>query len=214
MSDRKIQYIALDDIVPAERNAKLHNVPGIKASMDRWGVIEIMARDDRTQMLIAGHGRYDSIMDARATGAEPPEGVKVRDGVWTVPVVVGWSSANDEEADLAAIALNHQGELGGWDEAMREEILRGVEDLRGTGFEAELPEVDLSGLDDEALAEYGLGDAAVDPSETPDLDDEELRPYEFGFVLIRFELESAGAIAAALEGLDKVEGVVVKQTMK
>lgn len=216
MPDRKIQYVPLDEIQLAERNAKTHNVPGIGASMERFGVIEIMARDDRTGRLIAGHGRYESIIAARESGAEqPPEGVKVRssDGAWLAPVVTGWSSNDDQEADAAALALNRQGELGGWDEELREEILRGLDDRTATGFE--LPEADLDGLDDETMAEYGLDSPdGIDVTVTPDLEEEELRPYEFGFVLIRFELEAAGAIASAIGPLDGAEGVFIRQTMK
>lgn len=213
MADRKIQYIPLDDIVTAERNAKTHNVPGIQKSMGRWGVVEIMVRDDRTGRLVAGHGRHESLLASRETNPDDaPEGAKIKDGVWLVPVVVGWSSEDDKEADAAAVALNYQNELGGWDETMREEILRDIEDLTGTGFE--VPDMDLSDMSDDERAMYGLDGDDIDETETPDLSEEKLAPYEFGFVLIRFELEAAGAIARALEGLDEEPGVTVRQTMK
>lgn len=208
MADRKIVYAPLDEIEKAAENAKLHD-PSIGRSIKRFGVIEIMAIDDRTERLVSGHGRLEELTAARDNGDPPPDGVKVRDGAWLAPTVRGWSSKDDQEARAAGLALNETGRLGGNDEEELDRILASLDDLTGTGYD--IPEVDLSEFAEQSgKVDYGLGDDEEELTVT----EEELRPYEFGFVLIRFELDAAGPVAKALQQLDGSDGVVIKQTIK
>lgn len=112
------QYMPLLDLLNRRdpRNAKLHDDEGIKASMERHGYIEPVVLDERTGLLISGHGRVERLEALRGTEQEPPDGIVVLDdGQWYVPVDRGWSSADDDEAETALIGLNQLTSNGGWD---------------------------------------------------------------------------------------------------
>ena len=114
-SPRRLEYMALDALQPHPENPKGHDEEGIAASMDRLGVIDIIVLDDRTEQLISGHGRVESFRRLRDAGKPPPDGVTVLDdGTWTVPVVRGWASKDDDEAQTALIGLNQGTIAGGW----------------------------------------------------------------------------------------------------
>lgn len=135
---RRIEYIAIDVLPPADRNAKGHDAELIGASIDRFGFIEPCLLDERTHQLVAGHGRRERLIAKRDAGEEPPEGIVVRDGMWTVPVVRGWSSADDAEAEAAGLALNQATIAGGWDSetlaAMLADLALTTSGFDGTGF--------------------------------------------------------------------------------
>lgn len=182
---RRIEYVALDEIAPADRNAKGHDASLIGGSMDRFGFIEPAVLDERTGRLVAGHGRREKLIDKRDAGESAPEGIVVRDGVWFVPVVRGWSSIDDTEAEAAGIALNRIGEVGGWRRELGtvlDQLALAPRGLEGLGFDAadldQLPH--LMGWDDLASdngdKEPSTGDLLAlvdvtinDPSIEPDL---------------------------------------------
>jgi len=84
--------------------------------MTRFGLIDLPVLDERTGLLVAGHGRIDSLRARQDSQAAPPEGIDTdTDGEWLVPVIRGWASRNDDEAQAAAIAVNALEERGGWD---------------------------------------------------------------------------------------------------
>jgi hypothetical protein len=169
-------YMPIDVIDPALRNAKAHDPETLGASVGRFGFMQPLVLDERTQRLIAGHGRLEQLLTAREAGLEAPEGVVVVDGAWKVPVTRGWASADDEEADAAALALNRVGE-GLWTDRTTFEILdaliSGGRDLTGTGFTID-DHADLNALLQEVTAttagvptnRYGdYGDAGATSSE-------------------------------------------------
>lgn len=127
---RKVVYRYLDDLVPADSNPRIHDVDELARSIARFGVIDLVVEDGRTGKLIAGHGRTETLAAAEAAGLEPPDGIRVVGDRWQAPVVVGWSSASDSEADAALVAVNH---TGSWDEEALARLLQGA-DLAGTGF--------------------------------------------------------------------------------
>lgn len=114
MAQRKLVYMPVDDVLEADRNPKGHAEQVIASSIDRFGFVEIPVLDDRTGKLVGGHGRLYDVQRRREAGEKPPEGVVVKAGVWTMPVVRGYSSRSDEEAHALGIALNRAGEKGGW----------------------------------------------------------------------------------------------------
>lgn len=118
MSERTIEYMPLADLKPAKRNPKRHSVSDLVAALGRFGVIEAQVLDERTGRLISGHGRLEIYQQAEEAELDPPEGVVVADGVWTVPVVRGWKSRNNGEAEAALVAVNRLAERGGWDTSM------------------------------------------------------------------------------------------------
>lgn len=131
---RHLDYLRVKDLVPAERNPKRHDVATIKASMDRFGYTTPAEIDERTAKLVSGHGRVETLLDAEAAGIEPPEGVEARDDGWYMPVLRGWSSKDDAEAEAYIIAANRIPESGGWDMPDLSAMLADIENLQGVGF--------------------------------------------------------------------------------
>lgn len=129
----------LSEIKPDPRNAKEHDIAGLGDSFERFGLVELMTLDERTGQLISGHGRLERLETDKAAGSAPPKDVVVRDdGEWLVPVVRGWSSADDGEAEAALAAVNRLVESGGWKpeklaDAL-ERISAGPRGLAGVGF--------------------------------------------------------------------------------
>jgi hypothetical protein len=141
---RELVYQPLDSLVPDERNPKLHDLIQLTSSMKRFGVSQGVANvDERTGKMYAGHGRREALLQLRAQGEEPPDGVIVReaDGEWLVPVGRGWSSKNDEEA-LAYLITDNESTIGpGWDNEL---LLPALESL-----DADLQNI--AGWDDDRL---------------------------------------------------------------
>lgn len=135
VENRWLAYVRLDDLQPDPANPKAHETSVITDSVGRFGYIEPIVEDGRTNRLISGHGRVEVLLAMREDGQSPPEGVTLdEDGHWVVPVVRGWSSRTDAEARAALVALNRTGELGGWvDEALLD-ILDELADLGDTGL--------------------------------------------------------------------------------
>lgn len=143
---RKVEYLPLADLQENPKNPKTHELQTVGESISRFGMIDPIVVDGRTGFLIAGHGRKNSLEALRNNGETPPEGVQVTaEGDWLVPVLTGWGSRSDSEANAALIALNRTTEIGGWDD----EALAGLLD--------ELAEVDGGlegvGYDDGSLSE-------------------------------------------------------------
>lgn len=137
---RTVQYLPLDDILRAPRNPKRHADDLISASVGHFGIVELPAVDARTGRLVAGHGRLDDWHRRRAAGENPPDGVDITDGVWMVPVVTGWASRSDEDAEAYVVTSNQTTILGGWDEPELAQVLADLRDtdealLALTGFD-------------------------------------------------------------------------------
>ena len=112
---RTLEYVPLDSVEVAKWNPKDHDAAAIAASIREHGFVNPMVLDDRTGRLVAGHGRRDELLRARAAGEDPPEGVEVdAEGRWMVPVVKGWRSRTNDQADRYVVADNRTTELGGW----------------------------------------------------------------------------------------------------
>lgn len=145
---RWLEYMPLSTIARAERNPKLHDEAGIRGSLGRWGVADLPVLDERTGRLVSGHGRLDQVeylaglapVDLElATGrAGPPNGIQVdpETGEWMLPVVRGWASETDADAEAYLIGANKLAMNGAWDDAQLARMM------------AELVEVDaeLAGL--------------------------------------------------------------------
>lgn len=160
---RSIEYMLIGDVRPAKKNPKLHALDEIAASVARFGFIEPSVMDERTERLISGHGRLDTLDAAERSGEiDPPDGVLVDDdGRWLIPIVRGWRSKNDREAKAALVALNELTTKGGWDmpelASLLTDISRSSDGLDGVGFTP----VDLAGM---------LADLNPGADETPGAD--------------------------------------------
>jgi hypothetical protein len=135
---RTLEYVALDDLQPAQHNPKRHDLPLLDQSFQRFGYVEPIVIDERTGRMVVGHGRVEGLRRAHADGHKPPEGVDVADdGRWLVPVLRGWASENDDEADGYLLASNRLVEVGGWDLDMLADLLPTWDEneaLGGTGW--------------------------------------------------------------------------------
>lgn len=159
---RRIEWLPLDDLVPDPANPKAHDEHAIGASVDRFGMIDLIARDDRTGNIVSGHGRLKHLHAAYATGQPAPDGVRVTDdGTWLAPVIVGWSSEDDLAAHGALIALNQTTILGGWvDDALLTLLdeLRDADQLPVTGMDDAELDILRRKLAAEAVFTHGTGE--------------------------------------------------------
>lgn len=138
------QYMDLEQLQAAPTNPKLHDPPDIGESIQRFGMAaDDIAIDERTGRIISGHGRREALLEMKKLGQPPPPEVEVGpDGEWLAPVRRGWESADDTEAEAAALAVNELGTKGGYDfEKLRAALERVKEKpsagMAGTGFDRE-----------------------------------------------------------------------------
>ena len=125
----------LDEIRPHPGNPKNHDIGLIVGSLRRFGFLDPVVIDQRTGLLVSGHGRCEALQSMREAGEEPPAGI-AGEG-WQVPVYEGWSSRDDDEAAAALVALNRSTEAGGWDESALRSILDRLDEigrLDGVGY--------------------------------------------------------------------------------
>ena len=138
-----IEYVPINEIKRAPRNAKSHDLGALNTSVRRFGYVAPMIEDERTGRLVAGHGRLDDLLGMKSRSEDVPKGIKVRDdGMWLAPVIKGVRFASDSEAEAYGIADNRITELGGWDEpilvqALADLAAEGEEMLEGIGFDAD-----------------------------------------------------------------------------
>jgi site-specific DNA-methyltransferase (adenine-specific) len=141
MTERRIEYLPLSQLASATRNPKAHALQDIGQSVDRFGYVEPVVLDERTQRLVAGHGRIKTLTSMREYRKQPPDGIEVgEDGEWLMPVVRGWASKSDRDAEAFLIASNRLTELGGWHDADLAALLDQISretTLDGTGFSAD-----------------------------------------------------------------------------
>lgn len=143
---RTLVYMPVDELVPAPRNPKAHDVDALRASMERFGFTDPPELDERTGRLVSGHGRAEALAVARALGVPAPQGVVVDEqGRWLAPVVRGWASRDDAEAEAYLVAANRLTERGGWEGQGLADILSDLQagpGLEGVGYSpAELEEL-------------------------------------------------------------------------
>lgn len=141
VAPRRLEYMRLAEIIPAERNAKAHDTAELRDAVTTLGFINPGLWDERTGRLIAGHGRLELLSALEATPGvldDIPEGLMIDEsGAWLMPIVRGWSSRDDAEADRAALALNKVGE-GRWHKPVLDKMITELAGspigLTGTGF--------------------------------------------------------------------------------
>ena len=65
---RYITYVKLEDVRPAVRNPKQHDVAMLVKSMQQYDFTKPLLIDERTQRLVAGHGAWHALVNLRAAG--------------------------------------------------------------------------------------------------------------------------------------------------
>lgn len=146
MSTRHIVYMGLSDLKPAVRNPKDHDLPGIVASLRRYGWNSPAEVDERTGRMVVGHGRREACITMRENGENPPGGVFIDDdGEWLVPVLRGaFESHTDAEAEAYIIAHNYLSTAGGWYE-------RGLAEMLEDVVTSDAPLIETTGMTFEAV---------------------------------------------------------------
>lgn len=167
---RRVEYMPLTQVEVALRNPKRHAEAEIRASIDRFGLAELPLLDERTGRLVAGHGRLDQVAAMRNDGQAPPDGVKLADnGEWLVPVVRGWSSRSDAEADSYLVGSNKLTIRGGWDNDGLAELLTDL-----AAQDAEL--LTLTGFTSDELSKLVNGpEEKAAPDDFPEYDDDTIK---------------------------------------
>lgn len=138
--ERRIEYVAIDEIKFATANPKSHDIETLTKSVGRFGYGEAPMLDERTGRLVAGHGRIETLRRMAAEARPPPRGIIVKDGKWLAPVQRGWASRTDAEADAYLLASNKLTQAGGWNDDGLVAMLKDLaskDALDGTGFSSE-----------------------------------------------------------------------------
>lgn len=141
-SDRRIDFIPLSQLAKsgAKRNPKDHDIGAISESLKRAGYVEPVVIDERTGRLVAGHGRVETLEALKRDKAEAPAGVRDDGGEWLVPVMRGWASESDSQAEAYLLASNRTTELGGWNQEQLEGMLKDLAsqgELEGSGYDGD-----------------------------------------------------------------------------
>lgn len=137
---RGIEYMPVHELKAAARNPKAHNEEDLDTSVRRFGFTEPVMLDERTGRLVAGHGRVKAVLRLQQAGEKPPDGVQTQGKAWLVPVVRGWASSNDRDAEAYVIASNQLTISGGWKDQELIQMLKelnAAEALEGVGFSDE-----------------------------------------------------------------------------
>ena len=136
-SINEIRQVALSDIRPYERNAKIHGqeqIDKLKESIKEFGFVN-PCLIDRDYNLIAGHGR---VMAAEQLGME------------SVPCVF-IEGLTDEQRRAYILADNYLAELGTWDYALLNDELEDISiDMTQFGIHM-IGNIDIDGLFEPAL---------------------------------------------------------------
>lgn len=141
MSQLKIVYRRLDEIIPLPNNAKLHDLEEIKASIRDHGFLDPIGVNPNTCHDLDGNGRLEALKLLYATGEAAPRNIsaKMEDGVpvWYAPTVN--LEFDDEQTErIVALRLNRSNEKGGYDKAIVLAILEEADAagrLAQTGFD-------------------------------------------------------------------------------
>lgn len=136
-----IDYVRLDDLAGADRNARTHDLDAITESVIQLGFTTAGRIDERTGQLVRGHGRLAVLRRLRDRGAQAPEGIHDLDDDWAMPIERGWSSRHDRHADAVALADNAIAQTGGFDERVLYDQLADLAAdapglLRAAGYDA------------------------------------------------------------------------------
>lgn len=153
LTERRIEYMPLDELLAWPANSKDHDVGLLNTAMRRFGFIDPIVLCERVGRIAAGHGRQKTLHGMMIARDIPPDGIRVReDGMWLVPVVRGWHSKDDRELDAATVALNQATIAGGWDESKLKDVLVAIgagteHGLDGIGFDVSDVEDLIANLD-------------------------------------------------------------------
>lgn len=111
----QIRMFPVGQVARWEKNPKAHDLEALIASMQRFGFVNVPARDATTGRLYAGHGRDEALMLMKTRGLPPPKNIIVYRGDWYMPVLTGVAFENEKAAEQYLVADNRLSEKGGWE---------------------------------------------------------------------------------------------------
>lgn len=171
----RLELMSLGKVKAAERNPKTHDLPGITASIRRFGFRDFPTINEKTGRLVEGHGRIKALKLLKREGPKdgdaswPPANVVEKGKSWLVPVVRGMSWDTDEEAAAYLAAHNQLTMATGWDEKELAALLGEINDFTGLGFQDDY----IEGLMKTA-ADDGTIEPPSPPAEFPEVDDADI----------------------------------------
>lgn len=151
----------ISDLKPNPANPKGHDLGAIITSLKTHGFVDAPVVDDRTGLILGGHGRVEALLAMHKAGEKPPVGVTVKAGKWCIPIQHA-RTRNDGQAAALMLALNRTVELGGSDDEKLAALLKALHasgDLPGSGYDSD----DL----DQLLKDLGKGDKGEDEIPEP-----------------------------------------------
>lgn len=129
----------LKEIVGHPSNPKDHDIGETVVSIQRFGFLDPIVYNVRTNRLLSGHGRVEALRQMKLNNYPRPRNVeRLSNGDWGVPNFE--VDVEEEEEEAVLIALNRLVERGGWNEVRLADVMsdlaaRGEEMLKGTGFD-------------------------------------------------------------------------------
>lgn len=193
---RRLEYVPLTELKAAKRNPKGHS-DDIGGSIERFGYVEPIVLDERTGRLVAGHGRLQALRVRQQKGEPPPEGVREKGTQWLVPVLRGWGSRSDTEAEAYLLASNQLTIAGGWEVDGLTDMLKDLSGAHG---------LDAVGFSEDELKRLLAGaTGSADPPAEPPFDPS----LKFQIVV---ECANEGVQAALLERFER-EGLKCRPLM-
>jgi len=134
-----VTAVHLDELMRYPRNPKDHDIGGIVESLGRFGYVAPIIVNRSTSMILAGHGRLDSLWEMfNADPDAPPIRVEDDGGRWSVPVIM--VDVPEDQHEAYVVADNRHTERGGWNESMLHDVLADLasrDELAGTGFDGD-----------------------------------------------------------------------------
>lgn len=117
---QKYQLTPIDKVKPHPKNPRKHALLEIEVSIDHNGWYGAITAQKSTGYILAGNGSYQAA---------------VNQGAEKIPVI--WLDVDDATAERILLADNKIADLSGYDPEKVDEILAGLEDIGGTGYESE-----------------------------------------------------------------------------
>jgi len=135
----RIETMAVADCVSRfePRNARVHDLPTIKASIRESGFVSPPMLNEATGRFVFGHGRLQALYEMEQASESLPSRVTDKGGQWRVPVLRGLSFDSQRDALRYLVADNRTPEFASWELPDLGEILvelRDADKLVGTGY--------------------------------------------------------------------------------
>lgn len=136
MNELKIEYIALDDLKPYEKNARLHTEKDLKTienSIEQFGMCDPIGIWSEKNVVVEGHGR---MLALKALGHTHAPCIRL-------------DHLTDDQRRAYALAHNKTAEMSSWDFDMLESELAELPEFEMSDFGfLETPDIDWADVED------------------------------------------------------------------